>query len=122
MPYVAMNCWGPWQRIARTLVLNAYNPLATPTTYNLSVAAYVPVGTVAVGGFGYLISSAADDGCGIRETGSSDSVAAQYTQVANIRNWFSFEVQLDASGTFDVYASHLNISNITLYLTKIAMG
>jgi len=80
------------------------------------------VGTVAVGGFGLGTSSAVGDQIAVRETGDGSSVAGQATQIANQAIWFSFEVQLDASGTFDVYASHLNVSSITLYLTKIAMG
>ena len=121
MAKVDTTDWGTWKRIGAATVLSSWNPTTTPETNTVNVAAYVPAGTKAIGGWFNVSSSAVGDTVGIRETGGSANVAFLRTQVANQAITMWFEVQLDSSYTFDVVASHLNISDVDVIVTKVAL-
>jgi len=121
MAYVETTDWGTWKSIPQVAAYVNWNPSATPQTLNVVVIDEVPKGTKAVGGWFKVTSSGAGDVVSITSTGSSESRNPVITQVASVPVIGMFEVDLDSSYSFDVVATHLNISDVDIYITKIAL-
>lgn len=122
MAYVPSRNWGPWQGVAQFSVKDNWDPASTPTTLTISVAALVPKGTRAVGGWFYGAGSAAGLTFSVRRKGSSNEESPLFTQVAGQAIAGTFEVQLDSNYEFDLYASNSGVSGVYVYVTKIACG
>jgi hypothetical protein len=122
MPYVATNCWGPKHRISRILIDDSWDPTAASTQRTITCTTSLPVGTVAVAGFISMAGTVVNEIVGVREYGDSNNVASMRVQVASQVIMFPFEVQLDSSYRFDLYAGSSTISDVDTYLTGIYMG
>jgi hypothetical protein len=120
MAAVTITPWGRLFGIEPVEVLTNYNPGSTPTTYNLSLAAYVPVGTRAVQ-LSMQGTATVDTFVAFRKTSGSVDVAKGSIQNAAGQGAVTGLVELDANYTCDLYFATSNPSSVYVTLSAGAI-